>query len=327
MMSERKTAKDNPVGVLVMAYGGPNALEEIPGYLAGIRDGRTTPPEVIEKITNNYRRIGGFSPLLEVSRRQVQAVAARLDPTRFRCYLGMKHWAPWIEDVVRTMVDDAITHAVSVVLAPQYSHMSIARYQERIREGLAMTRGQIEFLHIENYYRAEGLIEALARRVGQGIDSFPESARDSVHVVFTAHSLPERILAAGDPYDKQCRGTARLVAERAQLSPSNWSWSYQSAGRSPEPWLGPDLKARLSSLAASGCRNVVVVPVGFVSDHVEILYDIDVEAQGHAQTLGLRLERPPGLNDDPLYIQTLARLVRERATQAEWLIESDGARR
>ena len=306
-----------PIGVLIMAYGGPNSLAEIPGYLADIRSGRPTTPAVLEEITNNYRQIGGKSPLLKYSRQQAEAVAARLDPALFKVYLGMRHWSPWIEEVVGQMVEDGITHAVALVLAPHYSKLSVAKYQAKIADGLEMVHGDIEFEMIDSYHDAPKYIQALANRVQEGLSRWPEAERDQVHVVFSAHSLPTRILQMGDPYDSQLRQTARLVAARAGLPDEQWSWSYQSAGRSPEPWLGPQLEEYIAELAAQGIKNVVSVPVGFVSDHVEILYDIDIEAQAVARQHGVRLERPPALNDDPLYIDTLVDLIHERA--ATWL--------
>src|SRR5207244_13299785 len=189
----------------------------------------------------------------------------------YRCYLGMRHWSPWIEEVVGKMAEDGITHAVSVVLAPHFSALSVARYQQRIADGLELYRARIAFEHVSSYHDAPGLIEAFAERVAEGLSRWPEGERDAVHVVFTAHSLPERVLADGDPYDTQCRETAELVAEDSGLARDRWSWSYQSAGRSPGPWAGPDLRAHLEELAARGARGVVVVPVGFVSDHVELL--------------------------------------------------------
>ncbi len=312
----------SPIGVLIMAYGGPHALEEIPGYLADIRAGRPTSPAVLAEITRNYRIIGGRSPLPAHSRRQAEAVAAALngDGTPvFRVYLGMRHWAPWIEETVGRMLDEGIERAVSLVLAPHFSRLSVAKYHQKIADGLAMYRGSIAFSHIESYHTAPGLIEAFARRVREGLGRWPATQRDQVHVVFSAHSLPARILDLGDPYDAQLRETARLVAEAAGLPAERWSWSYQSAGKSPEPWLGPQFEDYLPRLAARGVTDVLSVPIGFVSDHVELLYDIDVEAQAVARELGLRLERPPALNDDPGFITQLASLIRHRAEEVGWL--------
>jgi ferrochelatase len=311
-----------PVGVLVMAYGAPESLDEIPGYLADIRSGRTTSRAVLDSVTDSYRAIGGGSPLLVVTRRQVDALASALGEG-YRCYLGMRHWAPWIEEVVRQMVEDGVTHAVSLVLAPQFSSLSVARYQQRIADGLELARGQIAFEHVSSYHDAPGLIEAFAGSVREGLARWPEDERDSVHVVFSAHSLPERVLSSGDPYDAQCRETARLVAERAGLDPARWSWSYQSAGRTSEPWAGPDLGEHLEDLAARGVRDVVSVPVGFVSDHVELLVDVDRRARAVAERVGIRLERPAALNDAPVFISTLGDLVRQRS--ARWLAEAEAA--
>ena len=313
----------SPVGVLFMAYGGPASLDEIGGYLADIRPGLSTSRSLVEEISCNYGLIGGSSPLLRLTKEAIAGVMQDLNPpgrTADYCsYLGMRHWSPWIEETVGIMLRDGITRAVSLVLAPHYSGMSIAKYQKKIGAGLRIYRGEIDFEHIQSYHDAPGLIQALASRVRIGVERWPEAERAGVHVVFSAHSLPVRILSQGDPYDSQLRETARLVAKQAGLADGQWSWSYQSAGRSPEPWLGPQLEDYLVELAEKGIRNVVSVPVGFVSDHVEILYDIDIEAQAVAKDSGIRLERPPSLNADPVFTGALADLVRHAAGRAGWL--------
>jgi ferrochelatase len=309
----------NPIGVLIMAYGGPNNLDEIPGYLADIRNGRVTTTAVLEEITHNYTRIGGKSPLLEFTTAQIAAITAHLDPARFRVYMGMRHWAPWIEDTIREMLDDGITHAVSMVLAPHFSKLSIAKYHGKIESGLEMYHGRIEFAHINSYHNVPGLIGPLAQRVQEGLAQWPAAERDNVHVIFSAHSLPVRIIKMGDPYDQQLRETASLVAAAAGLRGDQWSWSYQSAGRSPEPWLGPQLQEYIPELAAQGIQNIVSVPVGFVSDHVEILFDIDIQAQEVAQACGVRLIRPSALNTDPIFMKQLADLIITKANEQGWL--------
>jgi len=306
-----------PIGLLVMAYGGPESLDDLPGYLADIRRGRPTPRAVLDEIAQNYRSIGGRSPLLEMTRRQANALAARLGRTRFACYIGMRHWAPWIEDAVARMADDGVTHAVSLVLAPHYSRISVGAYQQRVAEGLDMVHGRIDFIHVASYHDVPKVVGALAARVRAGLNLWSEEERAGVHVVFSAHSLPARILASGDPYAAQCRETARCVAARAELPSGRWSWSYQSAGRSPEPWLGPSLQEHLEALARHGVRHVLSVPVGFVADHVEVLCDIDIQARERARSLGVRLERVTMLNDDPLFIEGLAEIVEAHA--ADWL--------
>ena len=310
------------IGVLLMAYGGPSSLEDVPGYLSDVRRGRTTPRAIIEEISGNYRNIGGSSPLTALTHRQADALSAELNRGmkhgRYAVHVGMRHWSPWIEETVGLMLDTGISRAVSLVLAPHYSALSVAAYQARIAAGLAAFRGRLELAHVDSYHDAPALVETLAERVLDGIACWPEPERGQVHVVFSAHSLPQRIVAARDPYDTQVRETARLVAEKAGLAPGQWSWSYQSAGRTAEPWLGPTLPDHLRSLAAQGILKVVSVPVGFVCDHVEILHDIDVEAQGVARSLGMRLVRPRALNDDPRFIAGLALLVRARASAAGW---------
>ena len=317
--SERVTGhrlrNTGPTGVLVMAYGGPDSLEDLPGYLSDIRSGRPTTTAVLDEISNNYRQIGGKSPLLGISEAQMAGVAGSFDPDKVRFYLGMRHWSPWIEDVVGQMIADGIGEAVSIVLAPHYSKLSVAKYQQKVQDGLDMYRGQINFQHIKSYHDHPLLIQAFAARVQDGLSRWPEEEREGVHVIFSAHSLPERILKMGDPYDSQLRETAELIAAAAGLPAARWSWSYQSAGRSPEPWLGPQLDEHLRALAAQGIRDVISIPVGFVCDHVEILFDIDIQAQEIARELGMRLERPPALNTDPLFIEALVDVITENLKQ------------
>jgi ferrochelatase len=307
------------IGVLLMAYGGPNSIEEIPGYLADIRSGRPTPLKIIEEITSNYRSIGGRSPLLECTLKQLRALETHFDPSEFRFYLGMRHWNPWIEDIVRDMLDDGLSHAISLVLTPHYSKLSVAKYQSKIKSGLDMYRGEIHFEHIQSYHDHPGLIQAFANRVDEGLNLWQPEERESVHVVFSAHSLPVRIIKMGDPYKDQLLETANLVAEQTRLETNRWSWSFQSAGQSPEAWLGPQIPEHLENLAQKGIKNVLVVPVGFVSDHVEILFDIDIQAKEIAGGLGIKLERPPALNDDPIFIQTLADIIQEHARNLGWI--------
>lgn len=303
------------IGVLYMAYGGPESLEDLPGYLSDIRSGRTTNTAVLEEITHNYASIGGKSPILGITRAQVEEATQLLNQNgsgiQYKAYIGMRHWSPWIEETVRDMLNDGIQKAVAVVLAPHYSTMSVAKYHQKVKAGLDMFHGHIDFEFIDSYHDAPKYIQAMVNRVKEGIAQFPEG--EDVHVILSAHSLPERILKMGDPYQDQLWESARLIAQGAGLSDDQWSWSYQSAGRSPEPWLGPQLEDHVVDLNAKGVKNVVSVVIGFVSDHVEILYDIDIKTQEVAQELGMKLVRPPSLNTDPLYMETLSELVQEKA--------------
>jgi protoporphyrin/coproporphyrin ferrochelatase len=316
-----------PIGVLFMAYGGPESLDEIPGYLSDIRHGRPTTQAVLDEITTNYRSIGGKSPILGLTQAQIDGAMAHLnppgEPARFKAYLGMRHWAPWIEETVGQMLDDGIERAVAIVLAPHFSSLSIAKYQAKVKAGLDLYRGDLDVSYVDAYYDADLLIEAFAARVREGIESFPAEEQDDVHVVLSAHSLPVRILQMGDPYQDQLWTTARLIAERAGLRPDQWSWSYQSEGRSPEPWLQPQLEDHVPALQAErGIDKVVSLAIGFVSDHVEILFDIDIEAQKAAKENGMTLVRPPSLNDDPRFVRLLAELVEGQAAEAGW-VDSD----
>jgi ferrochelatase len=304
-----------PIGVLLMAYGGPDSLGDVPGYLADIRTGRPTPRAVVEEITDHYRQIGGRSPLLAMSRRQLEALSVRLDPTVYRCYLGMRHWSPWIEEVIGAMADEGIRQAVGIVLAPHNNRWNNGRYRDKIETGRELFRANIDFTMVESYHDSPPLIDALARRVRQGLAHWSSERAVDAHIVFCAHSLPVRVAGPGDPYQPQLLQTAGLVAAAAGLPAERWSWSWVSAGRSPEPWLGPGLLESLGALAAQGVRRVVCVPVGFVTEHVDILYDIDIEARARAAELGMELVRPPALNDDPLFIDALAGAVRAAAAR------------
>ena len=298
-------------GVLVMAYGGPDSLDDIPGYLADIRAGRTTPRHVVDEITENYRAIGGRSPLLEVTRKQVDALGEVLGGG-YACYLGMRHWSPWIEDVVGEMVEDGITRAVGLVLARTSAPCRWPSTSSGSRRPRPPSR--------DDRVRARSQLSRRARvdrrvRCASGRRALPLARRRSRRRPRDLHRAqpPRARLANGDPYGAQCLETAQLVAAGAGLADERWSWSYQSAGRTPEPWAGPDLGEHLRELNARGVSGVVVVPVGFVSDHVELLFDVDVKARAVADELGMRLERPPALNDDPVFIEALAELVRGRS--------------
>ena len=279
--------------LIVMAYGSPASLEDVPAYLADIRGGRPVSPEAIEELTERYRRIGGRSPLDEITESQRATLERELG---LPVYVGMKHWRPRIAEAVEAALTGGAETIVGLVLAPHYSRLSIAGYRERLEEALS---GRAELLFIDSWYDHEPFLDVLAARV-RGFDG---------HVVFTAHSLPQRIVAAGDPYRDQLLETSRLVAERAGLS--DWSFAFQSASATGEPWLGPDILKELDVLAAKGVRRVLVCPVGFVSDHLEILWDLDVEAREKAAALGLELERIESLNDDPEFMRALAGVVRK----------------
>lgn len=276
------------VGVLVMAYGTPAGPEDVEAYYTHIRRGRAPTPEQLADLERRYAAIGGISPLLERTRAQVTALQAVLG-RGYRVVLGMKHAPPFIEDARRDLEALAVDRTIGLVLAPHYSALSVGEYEER-----ADVDVMIRSWHVE-----DGLVELLAERVRDaGVDADTE-------VLFTAHSLPERVLSMGDPYPQQLNDTAAAVAARAGVD--RWRVAWQSAGRTPEPWLGPDILEVIPTLDAP---RVVICPVGFVADHLEVLYDVDVGAQRVAAEAGKTLVRTASLNDDPRFIAVLADVVR-----------------
>jgi protoporphyrin/coproporphyrin ferrochelatase len=279
--------------VVLMAYGSPGRIEDIRPYLEDIREGRPVSDETVEELTGRYLRIGGRSPLDEITERQRAALEGELG---MPVHIGMKHWRPRIAEAVEASLAGGAERVVGLVLAPHYSALSIAGYLERLEGAL---EGRAELRFVESWHDHEPFLAVLAERV-RGTDA---------HVVFTAHSLPERILAMGDPYRDQLLETSRLVAERAGIE--RWSFAFQSASETGEPWLGPDILEELGALYEQGVRDVLVCPVGFVSDHLEILWDLDVEARERAAELRLRLDRIESLNDDPAFIRALAELARQ----------------
>ena len=285
-----------------MAYGSPERPEDIAPYLTDIRGGRPVRPEAVEELSERYRRIGGRSPLNEITERQRAALERA---GGLPVYVGMRHWSPRILDAVEAALADGAERVVGLVLAPHYSGISIGGYRERLEQALD---GRAELDFVESWHDDEAFVSVLADRV-RGTDA---------HVVFTAHSLPARILADGDPYRDQLLETSRLVAERAAVE--NWSFAFQSESATGEPWLGPDILVELDMLRARGVAKVLVAPVGFVSDHLEILWDIDIAARQRAAELGLELDRIESLNDDPDFVQALVGVV-EKASRAEGRIE------
>jgi ferrochelatase len=292
-------------GVLVMAYGTPRSLDDVADYYTDIRGGRPPPPKLLEELTQRYRAIGGRSPLLEITRAQATGIEAR---TGVRAYLGQKHAAPFIADAVADMARDGVERAAGLVLAPHYSSLSVGDYARRARRAANEIdwKGRLDM--VESWHLEPGFVELLGDRVRAALHELPAERRAEATVVFSAHSLPERILVGGDPYPRQVAETAEAVAGRAGLE--RWRVAWQSAGRTPEPWIGPPLIEVIGELAGSGVPAVVVCPCGFVSDHLEVLYDIDVEAARVAAQQGIHLTRTASLNDDPVFLDMLAGVAR-----------------
>lgn len=308
-----------------MAYGGPASLDDVEPYLLDVRGGRPTSPELVAEIKERYRRIGGRSPLLEITRAQAHALETRLnsDGRNFRVYVGMRHWHPYIREAVTQIIADKIAHVVALCMAPHYSRMSVGAYFEKLRAAQSELGAALDITFIESWHDHPLLIRAIVEQVQAALKRFPPSSstplpvgegRDDVQIVFTAHSLPERILREGDPYDTQLRETARALAARLGLA--QWRFCYQSAGRSGEPWLGPPVEKVVVELADAGQKNILVVPIGFVADHVEVLYDIDIEVKRLAEARGARLERTESLNTSPTLIEALADIVKSKLKAA-----------
>ncbi len=340
-----------PIGVLLMAYGTPRNLDEVEPYYTDVRGGRPPAPQQLDELRERYRKVGGRTPLLDISQAQAWRVQEELDaqaPGRYRVYLGMKHWHPFLDAPVRQMATDGVTQAIAVALAPHYSRLSIQGYIDRIeaaQDTLAKERAesgvgarpaspaasttevgarpaspgaQTTFTFVKSWHDEPLLWQALAERVRAALDSkFAPDERDRVFTLFTAHSLPERILTWDDPYPRELLATATGIADLVGLGAGRWGFAYQSAGRTPEPWLGPDILTRIRELAAQGESTILICPVGFISEHLEILYDIDIEARQLAGEFGLRLERIEMLNDAPSLARAIAAVVRKHTPEPE----------
>jgi len=296
------------VGVLVMAYGTPNRREEILPYYTHIRRGRPPTPELLQELTERYDAIGGVSQLNRISRAQAEAVLRALQAEApeadWRLYVANKHWEPWIPDAVARMAADGIERAVGVVLAPQGSRLSSGEYFEQVDQALAKLERPFWFARIPSWHLEPDFIAAQVELVQEALSRFPE---EEPEVLFTCHSLPARILEWDDPYPVHLREMGEEIAQRAGLARVHFA--YQSAGRTPEPWLGPDVKEKVAELAREGVRAVLVAPVGFVADNLEILYDLDIELKQAAAAMGVRVERTRMLNDHPGLARALARVV------------------
>jgi protoporphyrin/coproporphyrin ferrochelatase len=289
-----------------MAYGTPRDLDDIEAYYTDIRHGRPPSPEALEELTARYRAIGGRSPLFEITKAQARGIGQQLNGVPV--YIGLKHSTPSIPDAVKQMAGDGVERAVGLVLAPHYSSMSIGDYARRAAAAAEEIGWSGKLEVIESWHLASGYIDLLVDRVHSAQKQLSREAREWSTVVFTAHSLPESVLQSGDPYAEQLAETASAVAGRGRID--RWRIGWQSAGRTSDPWIGPDILEVVEDLASHGERGVVVCPCGFVADHLEVLYDIDIEAKALADKLGIELVRTASPNDDSLFISVLADVVR-----------------
>jgi len=302
------------IGLLVMAYGGPNTLDEVEPYLMDVRGYRPTSPEIIHEVRERYREIGGRSPILEQTQAQASALESTLNTNgqEFKAFVGMRHWHPYIKDTLANMQTQGIQRAVGLVMAPHYSRMSIEAYFKKIEQA----DSPIKIAPINNWHLLPGYLDALVSRVRAALERFPTDVRSQVPVIFSAHSLPERILEWNDPYPDQLRATVDAVMQHLGDQPHDFA--FQSAVISNEPWLGPDVSVLIKRFAEQGQKNMISCPIGFVCNHIEVLYDIDIVYQKRANSLDVRLERIEMVHTAPQMIAGLAELIRKTAKEANW---------
>jgi ferrochelatase len=309
MATGSSSADAGRYAVLLVAYGSPRTLEEVEPYLLDVRGGRPVSRAMVEELQARYAAIGG-SPLLERTMAQARALASTLGVVDV--FVGMRHWHPFIAESLAAVRKGGHRRVVWIAMAPHYSRMSVGAYRQRIDA----VRGSVEVMPVRPWHTCPGFCDAVAAKVTQALDRFPPQRRNGVKLVFTAHSLPARIVGEGDPYPEHLAASVAGVLARLECRTARIA--YQSAGRTDEAWLGPDARDVVEELATEGVRDILVCPIGFVSDHLEILYDLDIELVTRARDLGVRLERTESLNDDPLFIAALADLVRDASERAGW---------
>ena len=315
MTPHRQRPAPPPTGVLVMAHGTPDSPAGIAPFYTAIRGGRPPPRELLAELDRRYESIGGISPLAERTRAQVDGLAAALDsaaPGEFTVRFGAKHTAPSIEDAVADLAGCGVGRAVGIVLTPHRSSLGSGEYLRRAEAAATAASPPLALTPVPSWHRAEGFARLLADRTAAALSSLGPGDRARTAVFFTAHSLPERALAEDDPYPIQVHESASDVAAALALDEVpglSWGVAWQSAGRTAEPWIGPDLLTEVERVAGLGATSVVVCPVGFVSDHLEVLYDLDIEAAGVARGAGMAFARTASLNDDPRFLGLLARTV------------------
>ncbi|MDP1946986.1 MAG: ferrochelatase [Nitrospirota bacterium] len=300
-----------PTAVLLMAMGGPDSLENVEPFLLDVRGGRPTPPELVEEIRERYRATGGKSPAVGISKDVAKKLEQRLNEAggdRYRVYVGLRHWHPFIKETYADLLVDGPQQIIGLCLAPQQSSLSTGAYRKKVEEAQAALQGDAPVSYVGSWHRHPGLIAGIVENIRQALLKFPADVRATVPVLFTAHSLPERIVAMKDPYPDEVKGTVDAV--KALLGTQPTRFAYQSQGRSSEPWLGPTVESAVDELAREGHRQVLVAPIGFLCDHVETLYDIDIELKQYAAGRGLQLERIAMLNDSPALIDTLASVLK-----------------
>lgn len=301
------------IGLLIMAYGTPYKEEDVERYYTHIRHGRKPEEAALQDLKERYKAIGGISPLARITEAQTKALEEKLnavqDGIEYKAYIGLKHIEPFIEDAVAEMSKDGIKEAVSLVLAPHYSTFSVKAYNTRANE--EAEKHGITIDSVESWYDEPGFIKYWADKIGAVYFEMPAEEREKAVLIVSAHSLPEKILRNGDPYPDQLKETAKLIAEEAGIKNVEIGW--QSEGNTPDPWIGPDVQDLTRDLfEQKGYRSFVYAPVGFIADHLEVLYDNDYECKVVCEAIGANYYRPEMPNVDPLFIETLANVVSKK---------------
>jgi ferrochelatase len=310
MMSRTEMPAPKKTAVLLLAHGSPDSVEDIPEFLLQVTRGRPVPSEIVEEVKHRYGLIGR-SPLTERTMRQGKLLSSELG---LPVYVGMRNWKPFIADVVRTMAGDGTEHAVVICLAPQNSRTSVGLYRSALGAASEIPF-RVDF--VESWHDHPLLINAFADKLKVGLTTAMQESTQKIAVVFTAHSVPQRTIADGDPYERQAEETAALVAAEASVAREDWRFAFQSQGMSGGPWLGPTVEETIRTLKTQGYGGIFVQPIGFLCDHVEVLFDIDIAFNKFAEAEGLRLWRAESLNDSPLLTAALADITRLRLSEAE----------
>lgn len=303
------STQNKPTAVLLMAYGTPENTSEVEDYLKDIRRGRPVTPEMVSEFKQRYESVGGKTPLTKITNDQkllLQQMLNKECPGQFKVFIGMKHWHPYIKDTIKQIHDEGITEIIAIALAPHYSKLSIGGYQTAIDSAISDLNAPINLKLIESWCENKFLIECISKQLSQTITS-ANITPENIRVIFTAHSLPEKIREWNDPYESQLNLTAKLVAAKTNIP--HWQFSFQSAGSTGDKWLGPDINDVLLKLKDAGVKNIVICSVGFVSDNLEIIYDLDIESQTIAKNNGLNLIRVPMRNTEDLFIKALYNIV------------------
>lgn len=309
-----------PYGVLLMTFGSPATLDDIPAYMASVRGGRPAAEEVVTEFRRRYGLIGG-SPLVRITREQATAVEGRLNETaaageRYVVGVGMRHAPPLIAEGLAELVERGARRVAAVIMSPQYSPIIMGGYHRAVDAARERVGAGVEVTVAGAWHAHAGFLEALAGRVREALGRLPEEVRETVPVILTAHSLPKAVVDKEPQYLEQLQETVRAIVERVGLAPGRWQFAYQSAGHTPEEWLKPDFKDLLPGLAAEGHKHVLFVPTQFLADHLEILYDIDVAAREQAEAHGIAFHRTESLNLSPAFIDALADVARDELTRA-----------